>query len=127
MIELFLRHGQSTNDRRLVAWVRLQLIAEDIESMKRNAELRSDPIFIEANSIKSDFALFQERLKIWEKGLDPLLWTGKPNQSMICNDLTSFIESLRLDFDLCKSKLHEFTVYYGEDIHQLDIHQRCSG
>jgi hypothetical protein len=33
----------------------------------------------------------------------------------------SLLDSLRIDYGLCKSKLHELTVYYGENIHQLDL------
>jgi hypothetical protein len=77
VIEHFLRSSQNTNDRRLVAWLRLQSIAEDIESMKQNAEMRLDPSFMEATSIKNDFSLFHDRLKSWEHGLDSALWVGK--------------------------------------------------
>jgi hypothetical protein len=77
MVEIFLKNSQNLNDRRLVAWLRLQSIAEDIESMKQNAEMRQDPSFMEATSIKNDFSLFQDRLKSWETALDPALWIGK--------------------------------------------------
>ncbi|KAE9368980.1 hypothetical protein N431DRAFT_486396 [Stipitochalara longipes BDJ] len=105
IIELFLRSSQNINDRRLLAWLRLQSIAEDIESMKQNAEMRLDQSFLETTSIKNGFSLFHDRLKSWENELDPVLW----------------IESLRIDYGLCRSKLHELTVYYGENIHQLDL------
>jgi hypothetical protein len=77
VIELFFRSSQTINDRRLVAWLRLQLIAEDIESMKQNAELKLDPSLTEETSIKNDFSLFHDRLKSWENELDPVLWIGK--------------------------------------------------
>jgi hypothetical protein len=77
IIELFLRNSQDINDRRLVAWLRLQSIAEDIESMKQNAELKLDPSFLESTSIKNDFSLFHDRLRSWETELGPVLWIGK--------------------------------------------------
>lgn len=76
IIELFTRHARNVEDRRLVAWLRLQSIAEDIESMKQNAEMRRDPTFMEESSFKNDFALFQDRLRLWENALDPVLWVG---------------------------------------------------
>ena len=121
MVELFYRNCRSINDRRLVAWLRLQLIAEDIENMKRNAEMRFDPSFIDASSIKNDFSLFQDRLKSWENALDPVLWIGKESWYLLGSMLMRCLESLRIDFGLCKSKLHELTIYYGDDIHQLDL------
>lgn len=77
VIELFSRDNPNVNDRRLVAWLRLQSIAEDIEKMKQNAEVRSDLLFMDATNIKNDFLLFRDRLKSWEYALDPVLWIGK--------------------------------------------------
>ena len=77
IIELFLRSSQNINDRRLLAWLRLQSIAEDIESMKQNAEMRLDQSLLETTSIKNGFSLFHDRLKSWENELDPVLWIGK--------------------------------------------------
>lgn len=77
IIEIFIRNNLVLNDRRLVAWLRLQAIAEDIESMKQNAESRSDPSFVSSNSIRNDFSLLQDRLKTWESTLDPVLWIGE--------------------------------------------------
>jgi hypothetical protein len=77
ILELFLQNSQTINDRRLVAWLRLQSIAEDIESMKQSAEIRLDPSFLETTSIKNDFSLFHERLRSWKIELDPVLWIGK--------------------------------------------------
>ena len=77
IIDLFLKHCRDINDRRLVAWLRLQSIAEDIESMKQNAEMRYDPLSMERMDIKYDFSLIQDRLKSWETTLDSALWIGK--------------------------------------------------
>jgi hypothetical protein len=77
IIELFLRSSQNINDRRLVAWLRLQSIAEDVESMKQSAEMKLDPSFLETTSITNDFSLFHDRLRSWENELDPVLWIGK--------------------------------------------------
>jgi hypothetical protein len=54
----------------------LQNIAEEIETMKQNAEMRFDPL-MEASTIRNDFVLLQDRLKAWENALDPLMWIGK--------------------------------------------------
>ena len=77
IIELFLKNCHDINDRRLVAWLRLQSIAEDIESMKQSAEMRYDALSMEAIDIKNDFLLLQDRLKSWETALDSALWIGK--------------------------------------------------
>lgn len=77
-VNLFQQHAQSDNDRRLVAWIRLLYIAENVESMKQNAEIRANPFFLDSSSVRSDISLFFDRLKTWEDALDPTLWTGEP-------------------------------------------------
>lgn len=65
-LETFAEHATSINDKRLVAWVRLQLIAEDIEKMKTNIESRAESIFTEKEAIRNDLSLFSNRLSDWE-------------------------------------------------------------
>lgn len=65
-LETFAEHALSTNDKRLIAWVRLQLVAEDIEKMKTNIESRAESIFTDKEAIKNDLSLFSNRLCDWE-------------------------------------------------------------
>lgn len=60
-----------------MAWLRLQLIVEDIESMKQNLGARSDTLALEHATFKDDFELFSDRLQEWEMNTDRDLLNGE--------------------------------------------------
>lgn len=64
-------------DRRLLAWLRLQLIVEDVESMKQGVETRAEATALGYETFKDDFELFSDRLQEWEKATDPELINGE--------------------------------------------------
>ncbi|KAL6886785.1 hypothetical protein GGI43DRAFT_418359 [Trichoderma evansii] len=104
-LTIFKQYAIETNDQRLVAWVQLQSIAEDIEAMKREAEMSSDPATVEHINIKEKSALFKQRLREWEAVLDPTLLTA----------------SLEIDLTLCKSKLHDFVICFDHNVQSLSL------
>lgn len=75
-LAIFKQYATETNDRRLVAWLQLQIIAEDVEAMKREAEMSSDPAVVEHINVKEKSALLEQRLRDWEAKLDRTLLTG---------------------------------------------------
>lgn len=75
-LQTFEEHATSPNDKRLIAWVRLQLIAEDVEKMKTNVESRTDSLFTDKDMVKNDLSLFDDRLAEWEAGTSPALLSG---------------------------------------------------
>lgn len=66
-LETFAEHATTTNDKRLIAWVKLQLIAEDIERMKTNIESQTESIFTDKEAVKNDLSMFSNRLSDWER------------------------------------------------------------
>lgn len=75
-LTIFKQYATDTNDQRLVAWIQLQTIAEDVEAMKREAEMSSDPAVVEHINVKEKSAQFEQRLREWEATLDPKVLTG---------------------------------------------------
>ena len=73
---MFKQYATETNDQRLVAWLQLHTIAEDVEAMKREVEMSSDPAIMEHINVKEKSARLEERLREWEAMLDPTLLTG---------------------------------------------------
>lgn len=83
-LQIFAEHALTANDKRLVAWMKLQGIAEDVENMKSNVELRADSTLTERESVKSDLSLFNDRLGEWAVQNELLLDGGEfsPNFSI---------------------------------------------
>lgn len=75
-LTIFKQYATDTNDQRLVSWLQLQAIAEDVEGMKREAEMSSDPAVVEHINVKEKSAQFEQRLREWEAALDPKIMTG---------------------------------------------------
>lgn len=76
-LQIFAGNATSLNDQCLVAWMRLQNIAEDIENMKSNVEPKSDSELTERDSVKSDLSLFNDRLDEWASKHKSLICNGK--------------------------------------------------
>ncbi|KAM0511042.1 hypothetical protein ACHAPE_010303 [Trichoderma viride] len=74
-LTIFKQYATDTNDQRLVAWIQLQIIAEEVEAMKREAEMSSDPAVVEHINVKERSAQFEQRLREWEAMLDPKILT----------------------------------------------------
>lgn len=72
-LEIFERHATDDNHRRLAAWVRLQLIAEDIETLKQSIETDDNASFLEKEEIKLSLTAFDNILHDWEVSSRPLL------------------------------------------------------
>ncbi|GFP60252.1 hypothetical protein TASIC1_0017001400 [Trichoderma asperellum] len=104
-LAIFKQYATETNDRRLVAWLQLQIIAEDVEAMKREAEMSSDPAVVEHINVKEKSALLEQRLRDWEAKLDRTLLTA----------------SLEIDLNLCKSKLHELVICFDHNVQSLSL------
>ncbi|KAM0451033.1 hypothetical protein ACHAPV_010252 [Trichoderma viride] len=104
-LAIFKQYATDTNDQRLVAWLQLHNIAEDIEAMKREAEMSSDPAVVEHINVKEKSARFEQRLREWEATLDPKLLTA----------------SLEIDLTLCKSKLHELVICFDHNVQSLSL------
>ncbi|EHK50144.1 hypothetical protein TRIATDRAFT_314369 [Trichoderma atroviride IMI 206040] len=102
---LFKQYATDTNDQRLVAWLQLHNIAEDVEAMKTEAEMSSDPAVVEHINIKEKSTRFEQRLREWEAMLDPKLLTA----------------SLEIDLTLCKSKLHELVICFDHNVQSLSL------
>lgn len=72
-LQIFAERASTVNDKKLVAWMKLQNIAEDVENMKSNVELKVDSVLTERESVKNDLSLFNDRLKEWAVQNEPLL------------------------------------------------------
>lgn len=77
-LSTFAEHATSLNDKRLVAWVKLQLIAEDIERMKTNMEAHEGSAGLSANrkNLQEDISVFVNRLSLWEAALESGILNG---------------------------------------------------
>ncbi|PNP39595.1 hypothetical protein TGAMA5MH_08614 [Trichoderma gamsii] len=104
-LTIFKQYATDTNDQRLVSWLQLQAIAEDVEGMKREAEMSSDPAVVEHINVKEKSAQFEQRLREWEAALDPRIMTA----------------SLEIDLTLCKSKLHELVICFDHNVQSLSL------
>jgi hypothetical protein len=82
-LSLFKQYATEMNDQRLVAWLQLHIIAEDVEAMKRDVEMSSDPSVVEHSNVKEKSARLEQRLREWEAMLDPKLLTGKSLSSIL--------------------------------------------
>lgn len=90
LMESFSRNVKTLEDRRLLAWLRLQNIVEDIESMKQGVEMRADTTALESEAFRDDFELFSDRLREWEKSTDHELKNGKRECAQLVQALTWF-------------------------------------
>ncbi|KAH8811236.1 hypothetical protein F5884DRAFT_781568 [Xylogone sp. PMI_703] len=91
-LETFDQSSVSNNDKRLVAWVRLQMIAEEVESLR--IRLLRSPESVGQNTVVPGN---QSLVHTLERKLDQWRYTS---QSML-ND------SLRVHYFYCRSKLYE--------------------
>lgn len=78
-VDKFQENAGPINDRRLIAWLQLQSIADDVENMKQNAEIHAEGA-IDSDSTHNDIALCRDRLRTWEEEMEPAVWTGKRDE-----------------------------------------------
>ena len=123
LMDAFSRNVTILEDRRLLAWLRLQNIVEDIESMKQGVEMRAEATMLENEAFRDDFELFSDRLQEWEKNTDHELKNGKFDQMRLVRWLTQDSETLKTDFYFYKSKLHELVIYFDVDTRHLELGQ----
>lgn len=122
VLQIFAEHATTEDDRVLVAWMILQRIAEDIENMKSNVEVRADSALTERESVKSDLSLFNDRLKEWVVQHKSLLRNGELTISFLhaYHELT-LLGALKIDFAFCRAKLHELALYVDHDVENLSL------
>ncbi|KAL9077547.1 MAG: hypothetical protein Q9157_003349 [Trypethelium eluteriae] len=101
LLDSFARRAAGDYDRRLATWMQLQLIAEDIESMKRG--IQTQPLG--GDNLKHDIAMFHERLRDWERSVSQ----------------TTFNYTMKMDLWLYRSKLHGFSIYFDEETQHLEL------
>lgn len=74
-LPLFELHAASADDHRLVAWLRLQLIAEEVENMKQELEMRHPPNVPLLKEL--EYSSLDERLQEWESVYGSTVMNGE--------------------------------------------------
>ncbi|KAK5053342.1 hypothetical protein LTR84_002316 [Exophiala bonariae] len=115
-ISLFKQSSRDPNDQRLLAWLKLQSIAEDIEKTKVKIANPAVGSATEAGRFKDDIALFEARLRDWEAITEVALLNG-----ILADKAGS--ESLKIELKFCQSKLYELVVYLDQESQHLDLPQ----
>ena len=64
-LAIFEPHVASADDHRLVAWLRLQLVAEDIENVKQKLELGNSSTVLALS--EANFSSLDEKIQEWDR------------------------------------------------------------
>ena len=96
----------------------LQLIAEDMENMKRRIRTQPQGSY----KMKNDLASFHDRLESWEKSLSQTTLNGKMRSAPLFFRKCSYIsDTMKMDLWFYWSKLHCFPNYFDEDTRHLEL------
>jgi hypothetical protein len=107
-----------------VAWLRLQLIAEDIESLKQDSDLSSIPDTLSLN--QTAISALEGRLYAWDQTYGQYVLDGESFILVVVQKPT-FLVSLKIEVDFCKSNVHGLALQTSED-HRLTVSElatRC--
>ncbi|UJO25260.1 uncharacterized protein CLAFUR5_14574 [Fulvia fulva] len=102
-LDAFSKRAETTNDRRLLAWIRLEMIAEDVQSVTPNQQYSRESFLAMSSDVAANVYRLHIRLENWQKELQP----------GIMNEL------LFVHFQYCKAKLYEVPVHFHHDLSKL--------
>ena len=102
--ESFSASALSLNDKRLVAWANLQVIAEDVDAAKWNTG-------------DFDLSVAVDQLDLWEMSLEAGVMNGKFSSTIPPS--AKIVASLQVHFHYCKAKLFESVLDVDHDPQEL--------
>lgn len=122
-LDRFERHATHLNDKRLLAWVRLQMIAEEAQSVTPDQQYVRRSFLSGREDLVSQVYCLQRELEAWERGLETGITNGKSNRifdmssGRMADDLS--LETLTMHYLYSKAKVLEIPLHAYHDLSQL--------
>jgi hypothetical protein len=118
-LAVFQQYASTGEEHRLLAWCRLQIIAEDIEEMKRRVDPRNQDST--PSDADWDSTSLSNILKEWQIGIGSSTIDGMPANAQR-GTADPLLVSLGIEVGFCKSKLFELALMTEYDGQQhLDV------